>query len=583
MQVVTQASEQIARQYAAAARNRSVWLNIIYNVKDYGLKGDGSDDTSNLQLLINDVRDAGGGIIQFPDGDYVISHVNIYSNITLRGNGYTSRIKQKLGTLPRGSGPGQDYYEGDGIITCNLSDASSTANVADNENNITIQDLWLEGNSVESGFWETMAIIGMQAVSNVLIERCKFVAPQGDAIAFYSGTTTSLERHCENLTIRKCEFDGVNYENRQGISFYDVDGALVEDCSFTRLTKSTMPGAIDMEGRDANYVILRNITIRNNSFKNIGAAGDKAGVIAYWYHNDTLTKPHQNVVIEGNSFENCRGVFFGSAVGTSESSSSNNIMIRNNSFYGINQPMEIYGVRGVRIEENVFENMNSLALQFGLGYATKDLTVERNTFKQVGKTAGQCILIYVVDGLSLSGNTFIDIGKTDNTAGSCIDVPLGAFTAYNIRIVDNKLYATTGRMKYLLTASSSMDSKTARLRNNTLSNTGSGAATLMQANEFYGGDERLVSHGYNAWTVANVPNDFPVGITGFTDFNAGFPGSVPDGWYETYIVPRQGASAYKLSRQHFYTSSATDQNKWWIRYSNDSGTAWGAWKPFTSA
>jgi len=201
----------------AVSRTIPSKLKDTVSVKDFGAVGDGvADDTAAIQAAVTAAKR-----IFFPPGTYIVSHVDLVSNRTLYGVGWDSKIKQKIGTGPR-------YPEGDGMITANLVDVSATCttNPANNMRHISIKDLCLEGNSVESGFVEINAIVGMQAVSDVTIERCKFIAPQGDAIAFYSGVSIALERHCENLTIRDSVFDGVNYENRQGISFYDVDGAV---------------------------------------------------------------------------------------------------------------------------------------------------------------------------------------------------------------------------------------------------------------------------------------------------------------------------------------------------------------------
>lgn len=62
-----------------------------YNVKDYGVKGDGvTDDTAAIQALINLVITAGGGVLFFPRGVYLISAtLNMVGNYcTLRGEAY---------------------------------------------------------------------------------------------------------------------------------------------------------------------------------------------------------------------------------------------------------------------------------------------------------------------------------------------------------------------------------------------------------------------------------------------------------------------------------------------------------------
>lgn len=56
-------------QYLSAINN----LRKEYNVKDYGAMGDGvTDDTISIQTTINIVDSAGGGVVYFPNGVYIV-------------------------------------------------------------------------------------------------------------------------------------------------------------------------------------------------------------------------------------------------------------------------------------------------------------------------------------------------------------------------------------------------------------------------------------------------------------------------------------------------------------------------------
>ncbi|RCW44219.1 glycosyl hydrolase family 28-related protein [Paenibacillus prosopidis] len=100
-QQVTQASEQIAKQFAAAANVKNIWGSILYNVKAYGAKGDGvTADQVAIQAAIDACTAAGGGVVYAPPGTYFISadnFINVKPNVVLRGSGYSTRFVSGTG------------------------------------------------------------------------------------------------------------------------------------------------------------------------------------------------------------------------------------------------------------------------------------------------------------------------------------------------------------------------------------------------------------------------------------------------------------------------------------------------------
>ena len=55
----------------------------MYNIKDFGTEGNGQNSTAALQAAADKCREAGGGTIVIPAGEYVISSVRLYSNTTV--------------------------------------------------------------------------------------------------------------------------------------------------------------------------------------------------------------------------------------------------------------------------------------------------------------------------------------------------------------------------------------------------------------------------------------------------------------------------------------------------------------------
>lgn len=73
----------------------TAWINV--KAAPYNAAGNGTtDDTAAIQAAISAANTAGGGLVYFPDGTYVISSkLSLFSNVTLQGTGrFTTIIKQ---------------------------------------------------------------------------------------------------------------------------------------------------------------------------------------------------------------------------------------------------------------------------------------------------------------------------------------------------------------------------------------------------------------------------------------------------------------------------------------------------------
>src|SRR5204863_1061658 len=88
--------EALMRKYAQIALALAVGAALVglpslahaatYNVRDYGAKGDGStNDTPAIQAAINAASSAGGGIVEFPSGNYKSKNtIHLKSHITIQ-------------------------------------------------------------------------------------------------------------------------------------------------------------------------------------------------------------------------------------------------------------------------------------------------------------------------------------------------------------------------------------------------------------------------------------------------------------------------------------------------------------------
>jgi hypothetical protein len=94
---MSQAAEQIARQFANANVNKKTWGTIFYNVKAYGAEGNGvTNDTASIQAAIEDMPDTGGTLL-FPEGTYLIDDISIppYPKVVnIQGSGMRATVLQ---------------------------------------------------------------------------------------------------------------------------------------------------------------------------------------------------------------------------------------------------------------------------------------------------------------------------------------------------------------------------------------------------------------------------------------------------------------------------------------------------------
>ena len=200
---------------------------------------------------------AGGGL--GPDGAYLIADVAPSAGTEISGDGIGRTVIRPSGNAGA-------------AIYCDSGSAEARVR------GIVIRDLTFEGWSVERGFSDHRHLVNLGGVEDARIERVAFKAFQGDGLMVSSGRIPRSERHNRNLSVLDCVFDGVNNQNRNGISVIDGDGVRIERCAFSNCTRPNMPGAIDFEPDESVFAIIANVAVRGCRFENIGG---NVGVIAF--------------------------------------------------------------------------------------------------------------------------------------------------------------------------------------------------------------------------------------------------------------------------------------------------------------
>lgn len=361
--------------------------------------------------------------IYVPAGTWILNNALLPTGVEIFGDGNKTIFRKPVGSQAN------PLFQAD-------SGSTSTAN---NINNIYLHDFQVDGQSDSLGFQQFHHLIAISGVTNVTIERIFFRAFQGDGLyigsSLINGTT---ERHNLDVTVRKCIFDGINKSNRNGISIIDGDGVEIYDNVFQNCTDPSMPGPIDIEPDSNAFPIIRNITIRDNRFRNCSGMAGQVGM----FIPSTVTQLACNITVENNGFYNYTGtgssIFMQGPASVAVGSPSNAIKISNNyGSVGYNA-FALNGVKGVELTNNFFD-FYTASSYIGFGSSnlvTEEIFISKNTFRRMGST-GAGIGVVVTNGsfLYFHGNSFSDCGT--GSVGTSIGVDFSGGSSSFIDFQDN--------------------------------------------------------------------------------------------------------------------------------------------------
>lgn len=403
----------------SSVRSVDAKLKEVVSVKDFGAVGDGvTDDTAAIQAAINAAAN-----VFVPAGIYKCNGVTLPSNRTIWGEGAASVIFQPTTANLQG------------VLYANSNSPSSYVE------NITIRNLKVLGNVVADGFFEFRHLIAMNGVKNCLIERCFVEGFLGDGIYIGSGNVGGQERHNINVTIRDCFIDGLNKDNRNGISVIDGNGVTIENNYITRTSRSNMPGAIDVEPDASTFHIVKDITIRNNKIFDCGGNIAAIGVLL---PGVTYSVPPNGFNIFDNDIENCGayGIFFTYNVsgGVSESTSEFALRICSNTIKNAGRSIGIFNANDTVIDSNTFiGGANSY-----IGFNTVDQNVidcklVNNMFVDV---SGYALTLFKCSRVTLDGNTFKDCGDGTGATGA---IQFNTGTSSYVNLLNNIIVSPLGK------------------------------------------------------------------------------------------------------------------------------------------
>lgn len=390
------------------------------SVLDFGADPSGSSDSSTAFLNAATV----GKIVYAPAGTYKCQVLNLPSGTVIEGDGTSATIIKPL--------------TDDSRCALGCDSGSSSAFI----DNITLRDFKLLGNVAGAGFSEQKHLASFNGARNLLIENIHFVGFRGDGLYIGSGNLGGQERHNKNVVVRGCYFDGVNSDNRNGISVIDVDGIEIDGNTFENCSRSDMPGAIDFEPDAYDYHVIRNVRVTNNKIKNCN--GNVAAIQIYM--PAAVTAPADCFVISGNTIDgmpNGYAVLIGTNRGATYTAEGG--VIANNKATNCFGTVNITGASNINVSDNVFSNFKNGGY---VGYTSANSTVfnikvNGNTFStSLSGGDGRALAIGNANGVSFENNAFVNVGLTTG-GGVCIDM-LSGTSSREISIIDNRFKDESG-------------------------------------------------------------------------------------------------------------------------------------------
>ena len=416
-------SEQVTFLAAGSGASQRTVLDKLrdaVSVKDFGAVGDGvTDDTAAVQACVDAAKNGTNKTIRIPAGTYLVSHIDMiglaYSNLTFIGEGMPT-FKFKLPAGGRQTIPGYPNPTfarsnlADGIFVLDANVANQFTNDANSIKNVTFIGIKWMMDVVTDGFDELMHCVCASGTSGLYFDHCQFVGFMGDGLAVCRGRGTGpvvgalpSYGYNANTVVTNCIFDGINKDNRQGISIYHCDGFTIMDNVFKNTTRSNMPGAIDIES-DSDSTTTRCGLITRNTFDNIGGF---AGIAILPRLNSTV--PMRQIEVSYNVFTNITGGSWVAnvyaAAGQLPNTKSCNFLFSHNQCVNVGYAFVIRQLDGVIVRNNTFKNATSTGV-YQVDSCNNTQLIE-NDFDAVAATPASPNLAGL--GITSTGNNRVDV------------------------------------------------------------------------------------------------------------------------------------------------------------------------------
>jgi len=227
----------------------------IYNVREYGAKGDGTTlDTAAVQTAINACTADGGGTVLVPAGTFVVGTLELKSNVTLRLAAASKLL---------GSGKGTDYHAVDALPLSGdstLDDGNWALIFAVDAKNVAIEGPGtIDGQGAQfhpavRGAMPPSGLGGRKRPYHLLFYRCQNLTVSNIDLldsAYHSVRVIS----CHRVQMRGIYIHNRVNGNNDGFHFISSEYVTVSDCTI-----------LSLDDACALFGSCRNVTVTNSTF-----------------------------------------------------------------------------------------------------------------------------------------------------------------------------------------------------------------------------------------------------------------------------------------------------------------------------